>query len=53
MARPNVKADVRIAADVENIIKELIRAVGNGENASNAGRKVIRVLAAAEFAISS
>lgn len=40
VARPSVNAAVRRDAEVEKIIKELIRAVGNGANTSNAGSKV-------------
>lgn len=50
VARPNVKLAVRIAADVENAIKELIRAVRNGAKTNNAGSKVMSVEAAAESA---
>lgn len=43
---------VRRDAQVEKIIKELIRAVGNGANTSNAGSKV-RSVEAAEFIVFS
>lgn len=49
-ARPNVYPAVRSALDVENIIKELMRAVGNGAKFNNAGSKVISVEAAAASA---
>lgn len=52
VARPNVKPEVRRAADVEYTIKQLIRAVGNGAKASNAGSKAIRVVAADESTLS-
>lgn len=52
VARPNVKAEVRRAADVEYTIIQLIRAVGNGANASNAGSNAIRVVAADETTLS-
>lgn len=52
VARPNVKADVISAADVENKTAELTCAVGNGAQVKNAGSKVIRVVAVAEFASS-
>lgn len=47
---PNVNADVRIAADVENRINELTSAVGNGARINNAGSMVINVVAVPEFA---
>lgn len=50
VARPNVKPAVRRAAEVENTIKDPIRAVRNGAKISNAGSKVIIVVAAAESA---
>lgn len=53
MARPNVKAEVRKAAMVEKGIVELIRAVGNGANTSNAGNKVKRVVDAAAATLST
>lgn len=50
VARPNVKPAVIREAEVENTIKELMLAVGNGPKIRSAGSKVISVEAAAASA---